>query len=60
MPPQPSPESVWIPGYWAWRNNQQQWVAGQWQIPPRPGATWVPARWEPRGSEYVFIDGYWQ
>ena len=58
--PQPSPEDVWIPGYWAWRNNQQQWIPGHWAVPPHPGATWVPARWEQRGSEYVFIDGYWQ
>jgi hypothetical protein len=58
--PQPSPEHVWIAGYWAWRDNQQQWVPGHWEIPPRPGATWIPARWEQRGSEYVFIEGYWQ
>lgn len=60
MPPQPSPQHVWIPGYWAWRNNQQQWITGHWEIPPHPGATWVEPRWEQRGSEYVFIDGYWQ
>jgi hypothetical protein len=60
MSPQPSTEHVWIAGYWAWRNNQQQWVPGHWEIPARPGATWIPARWEQRGSEYVFIEGYWQ
>jgi len=58
--PQPSQQHVWINGYWAWRANQQQWIPGHWEMPPRPGATWVPARWEPRGSEYVFVDGYWQ
>jgi len=58
--PQPSPQDVWIPGYWAWRDNQQQWIAGHWELPPSPGATWVPARWEQRGSEYVFVDGYWR
>jgi hypothetical protein len=58
--PQPSPQDVWIPGYWAWRNNQQQWIPGHWEVPPHPGATWIPARWEQRGSEYVFVDGYWQ
>jgi hypothetical protein len=58
--PQPSPQHVWIPGYWAWRSNQQQWIEGHWEIPPHPGATWMPARWDQRGSEYVFTDGYWQ
>lgn len=60
MAPQPSPQDVWIPGYWAWRNNQQQWIQGHWEIPPHPGATWVPARWEQNGNEYEFVDGYWQ
>ncbi len=60
MLPQPSPQDVWIPGYWAWRNNQQQWIAGHWEIPPHSGATWVAPRWEQRGNDYVFIDGYWQ
>lgn len=58
--PQPSSQHVWIPGYWAWRGNQQQWIAGHWEVPPRAGATWVGARWEQRGSDYVFVDGYWQ
>ncbi|HVU36288.1 MAG TPA: YXWGXW repeat-containing protein [Opitutaceae bacterium] len=60
MSPQPSSQDVWIKGYWAWRDNQQQWVPGHWEVPPHPGATWIPARWEQRGSDYVFIDGYWQ
>lgn len=58
--PQPSSDAVWIPGYWYWRDGQQQWVAGHWDVPPRVGATWVAPRWEKRGDEYIFIQGYWQ
>src|SRR5271155_5825996 len=27
---QPSPEHVWLAGYWTWRNDQYQWMAGHW------------------------------
>src|ERR1017187_10546828 len=33
---QPSPQHVWIPGYWTWRSEQYQWTARQWEPPPRP------------------------
>ena len=42
--PRPSSSHVWVPGYWTWRNNQYQWMAGHWEAPPRSGAVWVPPR----------------
>ena len=58
--PQPYPEAVWMPGYYAWLNNQYTWVPGKWERPP-PGKTmWVPPRWERRDNGYVFVEGYWQ
>jgi hypothetical protein len=58
--PQPSSDTVWIPGYWFYRDGEQQWVSGHWDTPPRVGATWIPPRWERQGDGYVFIQGYWQ
>ncbi len=60
QPVQPSSEYVWIKGYWAWRNNQQTWVAGRWEIPPRAEAQWIEARWERSGDGYSFVEGYWR
>lgn len=60
MPPPPTGDYKWIPGYWAWRDGQQQWISGHWEVPPRSGATWVPSCWERQGDGYVFIQGYWQ
>src|SRR5258708_39915275 len=33
----PSPEHVWIRGYWAWRGGWV-WMPGHWERPPPPGA----------------------
>lgn len=55
----PSGDHVWVGGYWTWRNNRYEWVAGHWAVPPRSGATWVPPRWEQEGGAYRFYEGYW-
>jgi hypothetical protein len=55
----PSANHVWVAGYWSWRNNQYQWMAGHWEVPPRAGAVWVPPRWQPEGTSWRFYEGYW-
>jgi hypothetical protein len=57
--PRPSSSHTWVPGFWTWKNNQYQWMAGHWQIPPRTGAVWVPPRWAPEGNSWRFYEGYW-
>jgi hypothetical protein len=56
---QPSPQHVWIPGYWTWRSEQYQWMAGHWELPPSSGSTWFAPRWEQEGNAYRFHEGYW-
>jgi hypothetical protein len=57
---QPSPNYVWLAGYWTWQhNNGYQWVAGHWELPPRPGSLWVAPRWEQQGNAYRYYEGYW-
>lgn|GEM_PF-1091668 len=56
---QPSPNYVWIAGYWTWRDNGYQWVSGHWELPPNPGSVWVAPRWEQQGNAYKFTEGYW-
>ena len=57
--PRPSSSHAWVPGYWTWRNNQYQWMAGHWEVPPRSGAVWIPPRWQPEGTSWRFYEGYW-
>lgn len=56
----PSSDHTWIAGYWTWRNNRYEWIAGRWELPPRSSAVWVAPRWE-RLSDgtYRFYEGYW-
>lgn len=58
--PRPTRDHVWVAGYWTWRDNQYQWMAGHWEVPPRVGSVWVPPRWQPEGTSWRFYEGYWE
>ncbi len=55
----PSADHVWIAGYWTWRDNRYEWMAGHWELPPSSSATWVSPRWEQEGNAYRFYEGHW-
>jgi len=57
---QPSSQHVWIAGYWTWRNDRYEWMAGHWELPPNSGSVWVAPRWEQEGNAYRFYEGYWK
>jgi hypothetical protein len=59
VPPRPSSDDVWVQGYWTWRNDRYEWMAGHWEVPPHTGAKWVPPRWEPERGAFRFYEGYW-
>jgi hypothetical protein len=56
----PSSSHEWVPGYWTWRNDRYEWMAGHWEVPPRTGAVWVAPHWEREGNAYRFYEGYWR
>ena len=56
---QPSTQHVWLPGFWTWRNDRYEWMAGHWELPPSSSSVWVAPRWERQGSAYKFYEGYW-
>jgi WXXGXW repeat (2 copies) len=59
VPTQPSPDHVWLDGYWTWRDDGYAWMAGHWALPPSPDAVWITARWEEFGRGYEFHEGHW-
>ncbi len=63
QPPEASPEEKgmkWIPGYWAWSDDENDyvWVSGLWRKFP-PGRTWNAGSWTRAGSGYRWTSGYW-
>jgi hypothetical protein len=59
QPPLPAPGFLWMPGYWAWGDDDYYWVPGTWVEPPTVGVLWTPGYWGWRDGVYVFNDGYW-
>lgn len=51
----------WIPGYWGWDEDRQDfvWVSGFWRVPP-PGRVWVAGRWTAAQGGFQWVPGFWQ
>jgi hypothetical protein len=56
----PSGDSVWIPGYWSWDEEREDftWVSGFWRMIP-PGREWVPGYWVEVEGGWRWVSGYW-
>ncbi len=64
LPPDQRPEGnnvEWIPGYWAWDDDSQNflWVSGAWRAVP-PGREWIPGYWSQVQGGWQWVAGYWQ
>jgi len=64
LPPEQRPEGdhvLWIPGYWAWDTdaNNYLWVSGVWREAP-PARRWLPGSWQKVGDQgWRWISGFW-
>lgn len=56
----PSPEAVWVPGYWSYRGRGYVWVAGHWEMPPPSHRNYVVGHWERRGHRTYWVESYWR
>jgi hypothetical protein len=56
----PGPGYIWIPGYWAYDDDDgYYWVPGTWAFPPEVGLLWTPGYWAFSDGFYVWNAGYW-
>jgi hypothetical protein len=60
IPPQTDMQAEWVPGYWAWQDeiNDFVWVSGVWRKPP-PGHLWISGFWKKFEEGWVWIHGFW-
>ncbi len=59
-PSQNNPNLQWIPGYWHWSDEHQDfyWITGVWRRPP-PGLLWTTGKWIKKDNEWVWLKGFW-
>jgi hypothetical protein len=52
---------LWVPGYWAWDADFDDyfWVPGTWVTAPQVGLLWTPAWWGWENGGFLFHEGYW-
>jgi hypothetical protein len=61
MPPQPSPNSVWIRGHYVYTGSGYQWQPGRWEIPLAGTTRYIGPSWQPAANGgYVYVRGHWQ
>lgn len=60
IPQQADSEAIWIPGYWDWdaERNDYLWISGVWRRPP-PDHQWVNGYWKKFDEGWVRIKGFW-
>ncbi|MCA9238252.1 MAG: YXWGXW repeat-containing protein, partial [Planctomycetales bacterium] len=63
LAPDARPEGAnvqWIPGYWMWSPDQNDfvWVSGVWRDAP-PGRRWIPGYWNKVAGGFVWSPGFW-
>jgi hypothetical protein len=54
----PSPNQIWISGYWDWSNGRYNWTRGHWEN-ARAHQVWHPHTWERQGNYWHMHKGYW-
>ena len=57
QPPLPAMGWLWMPGYWAWGDDDYYWVPGTWVEPPSVGVLWTPGYWGFESGAYLFHEG---
>ena len=56
----PSPQYVWVPGYYSYRGGNYIWIQGSYQIPPRGRNKYVQGEWMKTPKGYKHGRGHWK
>ncbi|MCC6511904.1 MAG: YXWGXW repeat-containing protein, partial [Pirellulaceae bacterium] len=63
LPPEYRPDGydiVWIPGYWGWDQDRDDfvWITGVWRESP-PDRMWIPGYWSQVSEGFQWTSGFW-
>lgn len=56
----PSPQYVWVPGYYAYSGGAYVWIQGSYRIPPRGRTAYVHGEWMNTPKGYKRGRGRWK
>ena len=56
----PSPDHVWISGYWSWDGRAYLWVPGRYHARPHPRAVWEEGHWSRHERGWYWVEGRWR
>tara|TARA_R110002073_G_scaffold334897_1_gene525488 strand:+ start:38434 stop:40194 length:1761 start_codon:yes stop_codon:yes gene_type:complete len=56
----PTPQAVWIDGFYEWSGGEWVWLAGTWSQPPVQDAIWIPTVEVNLGGRTVIRPGSWR
>jgi len=57
----PSPQHVWVPGYYRWSAGAYVWAPGRWRVPPAHYHAWVPGHWSHHQAHgWYWVNGHWR
>ena len=59
IPAAPSPDHLWVEGYWTHCYNGWVWVPGCHVLRPREHTVWVSGYWERHPRGWIWIHGHW-
>jgi len=61
-PRKPAPGHIWLKGYWAWNEADEdwEWEDGKWEEPPSEDSEWEEPKYEDHDGDWVFVPGHWK
>jgi hypothetical protein len=55
----PSPDHVWIRGYWSWQGGAWLWMSGHWERRHHHDDQWEQGHWVQTAHGWEWHDGHW-
>jgi len=55
----PSPQHIWINGYWNVNRGRHEWTRGRWERPHHGYNRWNAPRWEQKNNGWRMHRGHW-